>query len=79
MILTNPKEVRKIFISIVIKMATCSLDTKKNKFNMTSDDKLFAKHINSLELDLGYIDSVLEQLFDNITRTDIDKIITEFK
>jgi hypothetical protein len=46
---------------------------------MTSDDKLFAKHINSLELDLGYIDSVLEQLFDNITRTDIDKIITEFK
>lgn len=79
LILTNPKEVRKLFTTIVKKIATCSPDTKTNKFNMTSDDKLFAKYINSLELDLGYIDSVLEQLFDNITRANIEKILTEFK
>lgn len=79
LILLHPKEVRKLFISVAKKRSTCFPDSKTNKFNMVSDDKLFAKSLNSEELDTGYIESVFEQMFENISRTDIEKIITEFK
>jgi len=79
LILLHPKEVRKIFVSVVKKCATCFPDSKTNKFNMVSDDKLFAKSLLTEELDIGYIESVFEQMFENINRTDIEKLITEFK
>lgn len=77
--LTNPKELRNVFITVTKKNATCFPDSETNKFNMTADDKVFAQTLKAEELDIGYIDSVFEQIFENITHAEIEKIITEFK
>jgi len=79
LILLHSKEVRKIFMSIVIKNSTIDAPTMKDRLDMTSDDKLFVQDLLQQEnVDANQVESTFNQMFDTISRVDIENIMKTF-
>lgn len=77
--LLHPREIRKIFISVVIKNATIDAPTAKDKMDMTSDDRLFAQELYHQELvNFANVESTFNQMFDTISKVEIENITKTF-
>lgn len=79
LILLYPREIRKIFMSVVMKNATIDAPTMKDKLDMMSDDRLFAQELLEKEkINFVNVETAFNQMFDTISKVEIENIFRSF-
>lgn len=79
LILLHPQEIRKIFMSVVIKNASIDAPTQKDRLDMTSDDRLFAQELYEQEkVNFANVETTFNQMFDTISKVEIENIFKTF-